>query len=157
MSVLRLPPVLVQSPPLFSYHWLGRHPQDHLPRVVHCFGPAARDDNAAAYATTLGLKAAMSRKSPTLSKVYAELDGQRLVLYSRGRELMRTDSLSPRLATVLRSRAEMLLIWVDLPLRDPRTELSRVGFQHVWTGIAPVDARDPVEEAQARQLHSAKA
>jgi hypothetical protein len=157
MSVLRLSPVLAQSPPLFSYHWLGRHPQDHLPRVVHCFGPSARDDHAAEYASLLGLKAAISRKSPTLSKVYAELDGQRLVLYSRGRELMRTDSLPLALAAVLRSRAEMLLVWVDFPLRDPRTELTRVGFQHVWTGIAPVDGRDPAEAAQVPQLHSAGA
>jgi hypothetical protein len=75
--------------------------------------------------------------------VYAELDGGHLVLYSRGRQFLKTGPLPTALATVLQWRAEVLLVWVDIPLRDPQTQLARVGLHHVWTGIAPVDGGDP--------------
>lgn len=155
MSIVQLPPVIFESPPFFSSHWLGRHPHDRLPRVVECFGPSIRDDHAAAHGAVLGLKWAMSGKSPTLSRVSAEFDGQRLVLYSKGRELMRTDLLPLALATVLQWRAEVLLVWVDVPLQDPRTEISQVGLQHVWTGIAPVDGGEPCDLAPPHEVLAA--
>ncbi|MGV8910833.1 MAG: hypothetical protein ACOH1Y_17805 [Propionicimonas sp.] len=67
------------------------------------------------------------------------LEGQCLVLYAHGHEVLRSDPLPLSLATVLQWRAEVLLVWVDLPLRDARTELSLIGLQHVWTGIARLD------------------
>ncbi|HEY3339013.1 MAG TPA: hypothetical protein VGK18_10960 [Propionicimonas sp.] len=143
MNTMKLPPAIFESPPLFFAHWLGRHPSDDLPQVIVCLGPSVRDSNAAGHASVLGLKQAMPGKPSTLSRVYAELDGQRLVLYSRGREFLRTGILTITLATVLQWRAEVLLAWVDVPLKDPRTQIPLVGVQHVWTGIAPVDGCDP--------------
>jgi hypothetical protein len=35
-----------------------------------------------------------------------------------------------------------LLVWVDVPLRNPHIELARVGMQHVWTGLATVRGGD---------------
>lgn len=156
MSRVKSQPVVFDSPPLFSSHWLGRHPHDRLPRVVQCLGPSIRDDHAAKHATVLGLKSAIIGKPPTLSRVSAEFDGERLVLCSKGREFMRTDLLPLALATVIQWRAEVLLVWVDVPLRDPRAEISRVGLQHVWTGIAPVDGGDPCDRARLRELLAAE-
>ncbi len=155
MSIAQLPPVIFESPAFFSSHWLGCHPYDRLPRVVECFGPSIHDDHAAVHATVLGLKSVMSGRSPTLSRVSAEFDGERLVLYSKGRKLMRTDPLPPALATVLQWRAEVLLVWVGVPLQDPRTEISLVGLQHVWTGIAPVDGGTPGGQAPLQEVLAA--
>ena len=155
MSRAQSPPVVFESPPFFSSQWLGRHPEDHLPRVVACLGPSIHDDHAAGHANVLGLRSAITGKPPTLSKVSAEFDGERLVLYSRGRELTRTAPLPLALATVLQWRAEILLVWVDVPLRHPRTEISLVGLQHVWTGIVPVDGEDAHDDAQLQQFLAA--
>jgi hypothetical protein len=155
MSRVKSQPAVFDSPPLFSTHWLGRHPHDRLPRVVECLGPSVRDDHAPSHATVLGLKPAIIGKPPALSRVSAEFDGERLVLTSRGREFMRTDLLPLALATVIQWRAEVLLVWVDVPLQDPRTEISRVGLQHVWTGIAPVDGGDPWDHALLNEVLAA--
>lgn len=144
MLTVQLSPAVFESPPLFSAHWLGRDPRDRLPRVVQCLGPSVHDDHAAAQATVLGLKSITCAKSPTLSRVSAEFDGSDLVLYARGRQFLRTGPLPIAVATVLQWRAEVLVVWVDIPLQDPRNQISMVGLHHVWTGIAPVDGGDPV-------------
>jgi len=144
MLTVQLSPAVFDSPPLFSAHWLGRDPRDRLPRVVQCLGPSVHDDHSAAQATVLGLKSIKSAKSPALSRVSAEFDGSDLLLYARGRQFLRTGPLPIAVATVLQWRAEVLVVWVDIPLQDPRTQISMVGLHHVWTGIAPVDGGDPV-------------
>ena len=143
MNTMKLPPKIFESPPLFYTHWLGRHPLDDLPQVIVCLGPSIRDDNAARHASVLGLKPALPGKPSALSRVYAELEAQRLVLFLRGRKFLRTGILTITLATVLQWRAEVLLVWVDVPLKDPRTQIPQLGKRHVWTGIAPVDGCDP--------------
>jgi hypothetical protein len=42
--------------------------------------------------------------------------------------------------SLLQGCPEVLLVWVDVPLNDPRKELSTVGLEHVWTGLAEVHA-----------------
>ncbi len=143
MHTMKSSPAIFSSPPLFVTHWLGRHPQDQLPQVIVCLGPSTRDRHAAGHASVLGLRQAVPGKPSTLSRVYAELEGQRLVLYSRGRKFVRTGSLTITLRTVIQWRAEVVLAWVDVPLKDPRVEIPLLGVRHVWTGIAPVDGCDP--------------
>ena len=143
MNTMKLSPKIFESPPLLCTHWLGRHPHDDLPQVIVCLGPSLRDENAARLASVLGLKQAMPGKPSTLSRVYAELDAQSLVLYSRGRKIMRTGILTITMATVLQWRAELMLVWVDVPLKDPRAQIPHLEKRHVWTGIAPVDGCEP--------------
>lgn len=138
MSNMNSPPFVYDSPPFFTASWLGRHPLDHEPRVVECFGPSAPDDYAAVQAAVLGLESALLGNAPPSTSLSGELVGGRLVLYSRDHELLRTDPLPPSILETLRRRPEVLLVWVDVPLDDPRTELPKVGIQHVWTGVAPV-------------------
>ncbi len=155
MSRAQSLPAIFDSPPLFSSHWLGRHPHDLLPRVIECLGPSLRDDHAAEHAAVLGLKSAISGRPETLSRVSAEFDSGRLVLFSKGRELARTGLLPSALSTVIQWRAEVLLVWVDVPLKDPRTDISRVGLQHVWTGIAPVDGEELCDHALLHEVLAA--
>jgi hypothetical protein len=54
------------------------------------------------------------------------------------RELVLTDPLSEALVRLLRRSPEVLLVWVDVLLGNPRAELSTVGMEHVWTGLAEV-------------------
>jgi len=142
------------TPAYFAAHWLGCDPRDRQPRLVQCFGPAVRDDHAVGQGAVLGLDPVTLGNPPPLTSVSAVLEGECLVLYSQGLEVLRSDPLPSSFATVLQRRAEVLLVWVDLPLRDPRTELSLIGLQHVWTGIAQVDRAedsvfDPVPEGSA--------
>ncbi len=143
MNTMKNPPQIFESPPLFVAHWLGRHPKDDLPQVIVCLGPSSRDKKAAGHASVLGLRQAIPGKPSTLSRVYAELDDQSLVLYSRGREFLRTGTLTITIRTVIQWRAEVLLAWVDVPLKNARSQIRLLGVQHVWTGIAPVDGCDP--------------
>lgn len=147
MLKIQLPPAIFRSPPLFSAHWLGRHPLDGRPRVIECVGPSTRDANSAVHASVLGLKPASGGRPPSLSRVSAEFDGQGLVLFSRGQAFLRTGPLPAALAAALRWRAELLLAWVDIPLLNPRAQISMVGVHHVWTGIVPVDGTDQVRPA----------
>jgi hypothetical protein len=144
VTTVQAPQVTFDSPPYFSAHWLGCDPRDGQPRLVQCFGPAVHDDDAAGQAAMLGLESVMLGNPPPLSSVCGEYNDQRLVLYGLGHEvLLRSDPLPVSLATVLQWRAEVLLVWVDRPLKDPRTELALVGLHHVWTGIALVQSADP--------------
>jgi hypothetical protein len=106
--------------------------------MVECFGPSAPDDYAAVQAAVLGLESALLGNPPPTTSLDAEVINQRLVLYSHDQELLRTEHLPESALAALRWRPEVLLVWVDVPLRDARTELATVGIQHVWTGIALV-------------------
>ena len=138
MSSALSPPFVFDSPPFFTSNWLGRHPRDHEPRMVECFGPSAPDDYAAVQAAVLGLESALLGNPPPTTSLYAEVTDQHLVLYSQDQELLHTERLSEAVLATLRRRPEVLLVWVDVPLLDPPTELPTVGIQHVWTGVAPV-------------------
>jgi hypothetical protein len=138
MSSTESPPFVFDSPPFFTANWLGRHPGDHEPQMVECFGPSAPDDYAAVQAAVLGLESALMGKPPPTTSLQAEVVDQRLVVYSHDQELLRTEHLPESALAALRRRPEVLLVWVDVPLRDARTELPTVGIQHVWTGIAQV-------------------
>lgn len=138
MSVPTTPQFLFHSPPFFSASWIGRHPDDKQPRMVVCFGPTQPDDFAALQAAVLGLESALNRCPPPRTAVSGEVDDNRLVLSSHGHELLRTDSLVDSLVWLLRGCPEILLVWVDVPLNDPRQDLSTVGMEHVWTGLAEV-------------------
>ena len=132
------PPFVFDSPPFFTAEWLGCHPRDHRPRMVECFGPSTQDDYAAVQAAVLGLESALLGRSPPATSLYAEVINQRLLLFANGQELLWTEPLSESILATLRWRPEVLLVWVDIPMADPRTELPTVGMQHVWTGTAPV-------------------
>ncbi|HSK34303.1 MAG TPA: hypothetical protein VK903_12520 [Propionicimonas sp.] len=106
--------------------------------MVQCFGPSAPDDYAAVQAALLGLESALLGKPAPVTALHAGVIDERLVLYSQDQEFLRTDRLPESFLTALRRRPEVLLVWVDVPLQDPRTELPTVGIQHVWTGIAAV-------------------
>jgi hypothetical protein len=142
MSSLRVPEFLFDSPSFFSANWLGRHPYDSQPRLVQCFGPSLPDDFAALQAAVLGLESALQENPPPQTSVVGALEDACLVLSSGGHELLRTDPLPRPLATLLRWRPEVLLVWVDVPLQNPHIELSTVGMQHVWTGLATVQGGD---------------
>ncbi len=136
MSAAKSSLLVLESQPYFSALWLGRHPGDGEPRVVACFGPSAPQDSASVQAAALGLQPVILGSAPPVTTVQGELDRERLVLHKEAEELWRTEPVPLSLATVLRWRAEVLLVWVDVPLQDPRAELSLIGLQHVWTGIA---------------------
>ena len=138
MSTAESPPFVFDSPPFFTAHWLGRHPHDQKPRMVECFGPSAPDDYAAVQAAVLGLESAILGNPPPTTSLYGEVIDERLVLYSHDHELLRSDTLQESALAALRWRPEVLLVWVDVPLQDPPTELPTVGIEHVWTGLAPV-------------------
>lgn len=138
MSVVQSPSLAVQSPPYFSALWLGRHPTDGEPRVVACFGPSTPEEAAYVDASVIGLQPVVLGSPPPLTTLRGDFDGGRLALHAGKEELLRTAPLPLSLATVLQWRAEVLLVWVDMALRNPRTELSLIGLQHVWTGIAVV-------------------
>jgi hypothetical protein len=106
--------------------------------MVECFGPSAPDDYAAVQAAVLGLESALLGKSPPATLLYAEVVNGCLVLYSHDHELLRTEPLQESILAALHRRPEVLLVWVDVPLQDPPTELPTVGIEHVWTGTAPV-------------------
>lgn len=132
------PSFMFDSPPFFTAEWLGRHPCDHEPRMVECFGPSSPDDYASVQAAVLGLESALLGNAPPATSLYAEVSNQRVVLFANGVELLWTEPLTEQILATLRQRPEILLVWVDVPLADPRTELPTVGIEHVWTGIAPV-------------------
>ncbi|HEY3339948.1 MAG TPA: hypothetical protein VGK18_15720 [Propionicimonas sp.] len=138
MSAVQSPSMVVEPQPYFSALWLGRHPRDGEPRVVACFGPSAPEACDAEQAGVLGLQPVMLGGAPPLTPLRGDFDGERLVLHAGPDELLRTAPLPLPVAAVLQWRAEVLLVWVDLPLLDPRTELALIGLQHVWTGIAAV-------------------
>ncbi|HEY3409339.1 MAG TPA: hypothetical protein VGK53_14300 [Propionicimonas sp.] len=106
--------------------------------MVECFGPSAPDDYAAVQAAVLGLESALLGNPPPTTSLYGEVIDGRFVLYSHDHELLRTDTLQESDLAALRWRPEVLLVWVDVPLDDPPTELPTVGIQHVWTGLASV-------------------
>lgn len=124
--------------PYVSENWIAAGRHDQPPRLVHCFGPAQADDFASVQAVMLGLGPVLHGGVPILSETWAELVDDRLVLFSRGQELMGAELLSDCAVATLRRRPEVLLVWVDVPMRDPRTELTSVGMQHVWVGVAKV-------------------
>ena len=132
------PSIVFNSPPFFTAEWLGRHPSDHEPRMVECFGPSAPDDYASVQAAVLGLESALLGNAPPATSLYAEVSNQRVVLFANGHELLWTEPLPEQILATLRQRPEILLVWVDVPLTDPRAELPTVGIEPVWTGIAPV-------------------
>lgn len=138
MSVQNSPQFLFHSPPFFSANWIGRHPHDKRPRMVVCFGPTVPDDFAALQAAVLGLESVLHRCIPPLTAVSGEVDGNRLVLSSHGHLLLRTETLPESLMSLVQVRPEILLVWVDVPLKDPRNELPTVGREHLWTGLAEV-------------------
>ena len=150
MSSLHVPEFLFDSPSFFSANWLGRHPYDDQPRLVQCFGPSLPDDFAALQAAVLGLESALQGNPPPWTSVAGALEDGCLVLSAAGHELLRTDPLPRALMTVLRWRPEVLLVWVDVPLQNPHVELASVGMQHVWTGLATVQARDDEGREQDR-------
>lgn len=92
-----------------------------------------------------------------MTRVWGELDDQCLVVRVRGYdghdcEVLHTSPLPDSLVDVLRWRREVLLLWVDVPLREPLVQLASVGLKHIWTGVAPVrDAggRDPARTQQS--------
>lgn len=132
------PPIVFNSPPFFTAEWLGCHPRDHEPRMVECFGPSSPDDYASVQAAVLGLESAMLGNAPPATSLYAEVSNRRVVLFANGHELLWTEPLPEQILATLRQRPEILLVWVDIPLANPRRELSAVGIEHVWTGTAPV-------------------
>ena len=142
MTTLHIPEFLFDSPSFFSATWLGRHPFDPQPCLVECFGPSVPDDFAALQAAVLGLECALEGTPPPRTSAVCELEGCCLVLCSGGYEVLRTDPLPRALLSVLRWRPEVLLVWVDVPLKNPHIDLSTVGMQHVWTGLATVQASD---------------
>ncbi len=132
------PRFVFHSPPFFSANWVGRHPFDNLPRLVVCFGPTLPDGFAALQAGVLGLESLLEKSPPPLTSVHATIDEGCLVVSSGDHELVRIDALSEWLVQLLHRRPEVLLVWVDVPLGNPREELSTVGMEHVWTGLAAV-------------------
>lgn len=138
MSTVQSAELIFESRPFFAAHWLGCHPFDQQPRLVQCFGPSHPDEHASGWAAELGLESVILGNPPPLTSVTGAVEGERLVLSSHGRELLRSDPLPLALAKVLQWRAEVLMVWVDFPLQDPRAELAVVGLEHVWTGIALV-------------------
>ena len=144
MAVTQFPQETISWPPFFSASWVGRTPADRYPRLVNCFGPSEPDDFAAVQAAVLGLESLLyTREPPRLSRVWVEVEDQSLVVIVRGYDghdhgVMRTGPLSESLVNVLRWRPEVLLVWVDVPLREPTVELASVGLKHIWTGVAPV-------------------
>jgi len=138
MSSPNAPHFVFHSPPFFSANWIGRHPYDNRPRMVVCFGPTLPDDFAALQAAVLGLESVLHKTLPPLTSVRGELEDRCLVLCSHGHELVRTDPLPDPLVTLLQQLPEVLLVWVDVPLQNPRAELCAVGMEHVWTGLAQV-------------------
>lgn len=138
MSSPNAPHFVYHSPPFFSANWIGRHPHDNRPRMVVCFGPTLPDDFAALQAAVLGLESALQKALPPLTSVRGEVENHCLVLRSQDHELVRTDPLAEPLVTLLERCPEVLLVWVDVPLQDPRAELCAVGMEHVWTGLAKV-------------------
>lgn len=147
----KAPLFVFRSPPFFSASWVGRHPYDHLPRLVVCFGPALPDDFAAVQAGVLGLGSVLEDGPPPHTSAHAEIDGGCLVVCSSDHELVRTQPLSDGLVNLLERRPEVLLMWVDVPLQNPREQLSTVGMEHVWTGLATV--RRVSAEAAHRLAH----
>jgi hypothetical protein len=137
-------PVAFISPPFFSASWVGRDPHTNQLRLVHCFGPSQPDDFAPLHATVLGLEPLTHQGGRTrMSKVWAELDHDCLVLHvdsydRQDCEVLRTEPLPTSLINVLHWCPEVLLFWVDTPLQNPQADLSHVGLEHVWTGIAPL-------------------
>ncbi len=137
-------PVAFISPPFFSASWMGRDPLTRQVRLVHCFGPSQPDDFAALHAAVLGLESLTQQRGPTpMSKVWGEVDNGCLVLHVHSYDnhdcvVTRTSPLPTSLVNVLHWRPEVLLLWVDTPLKDPPTDLSRVGMAHIWTGLAPI-------------------
>ena len=144
MAVERFSQEVTSWPSFFSASWLGRTPADKYPRLVNCFGPAEPDDFASVQAAVLGLESLLyHRDPPRLTRVWGEIDDESLVVTVRGydghdRGVMRTGPLPEALVNVVRWRPEVLLVWVDVPLREPSVELASVGLKHIWTGIAPV-------------------
>ena len=144
MTASKVQRVAFVSPPFFSASWVGRDPRHNKLRMVHCFGPSEPDDFAALHAAVLGLESLAHRqRPPALSKVWGELEEDRLVLHVRAydeevRHVLRTDPLPASLVNVLHLCPEVLLLWVDVPLRDPPAGLSLVGLTHIWTGVAPI-------------------
>lgn len=138
------PRVAFTSPPFFSSFWVGRDPVNDQPRLVHCFGPSEPNDFAPMHAGVLGLESLLlQRQPPALERVWADLDHHSLSLCVRGYdeqdcEVLRTDPLPDPLLNVLRWRPEMLLLFVDVPLRQPQAQLASIGLNHLWTGVAPV-------------------
>jgi len=138
MSSPTTPQFLFHSPPFFSASWVGRHPHDNRPRMVVCFGPTVPDDFAALQAAVLGLDSVLQKDVPPLTEVRGEVEDRCLVLRSHGHELVRTDRLPDPVVALLQRSPEVLMVWVDVPLQDPRAELCAVGMEHVWTGLAGV-------------------
>jgi hypothetical protein len=110
--------------------------------MVVCFGLSVLDDLASLQGAPFGLESVLLGSPPPVATVTGEFDGRHLGLFCFGEELLRTDPLQPSLVAVLQRRAEVLLVWVDVPLRSPSTQLSQVGLEHVFTGIAPVTDGD---------------
>ena len=111
------------------------------------------------HAAVLGLESLLhQRHPPVLSTAWGELDHQCLVVHVQGYhghdcEVMRTHPLPDSMLNVLRFRPEVLLLWVDVPLRQPLAHLATVGLKHIWTGIAPVrgaDAREPTQRQEVQ-------
>lgn len=141
MTTVESPPLVHEaSSPLFSAHWLGRDPLDRRPRMVECFGPSASGGPVAIQPADLGLQPVLLGNPPPMTSVDGGLDGQQLVLRWQDQEFLRTEPLPLALLAALRRRPEILLLWVDVPLRDPRVELPMVGLQHLWTGVAGLGA-----------------
>jgi hypothetical protein len=138
MSSQNTPQFLFHSPPFFSASWIGSHPHDKRPRMVVCFGPTLPDDFAALQAAVLGLGSVLEKDVPPLTAVSGQVDDHCLVLSAHGHELLRTDPLPAPLLGLLQRCPEVLLVWVDVPLQDPRADLWEVGMEHVWTGLAQV-------------------
>ena len=138
MSSSNTPQFLFHSPPFFSASWVGRHPHDKRPRMVVCFGPTLPDAFAALQAPVLGLESVLEKELPPMTAVRGDVEDHCLVLRSNGHELVRTDPLPEPLLGILERCPEVLLVWVDVPLLDPRAELCDVGMDHVWTGLAEV-------------------
>ena len=134
-----------KSPPIVWIHPPSSLPNgsDAIPAITsHAWwsasGRPSPDDYASVQAAVLGSSRPCWENAPPATSLYAEVSNRRVVLFANGHELLWTEPLPEQILATLRQRPEILLVWVDIPLANPRRELSAVGIEHVWTGTAPV-------------------
>lgn len=137
MSAVEIP-ITFTSPPFVWSNWLGRDPHDHQPRLVHCFAPSEADEFAVVQSAILGLDPLVHGRTPRLTAVWAQVEQRCLELHTPAGVYTRTEPLADSMIAILLERSEVLLVWVDVPLANPRDELPSAGIHHVWTGLAPV-------------------
>lgn len=155
MSAVLVTLPIFDAPPFYSAHWLSPDLRAHAPRMVVCFVFSSVAHISPDQAAALGLESVLLRKSPVVTTTSGAFEGRSLVLSGDGQELMRTGQVPTSLTIILRWCAEVLLVWIDVPLQDPATQLSLVGLHHVWTGIVTItDSAEPPTTVGPAICHS---